>query len=337
MNDWLYAKDGYYTSFRTIGKEGDFYTAVSTSMFFGGSISKRFIDTIEEGFLPPDTTLLEIGAHQGYLLADMAQFIYTLKPELLKSVKFAIIEPHEQNRKAQKEYFEKSFGSSIELIHYSDIKEVRISNAFIVANELFDAFACELIKDGQMLVIEDFKPEFQKCDESIVKTAEKYSIERGEVAVGYEEFARKLSQNIAKFEFVTFDYGEKKARNDFSIRVYKDHKVYPFFELTDFVNGEKEDDVRLEDIFKKSDITYDVNFEHLIGAFKEAGAENILLDSQMAALVEFGLIDLLEMLKKNADEKKYDIELNRVKTLIDPSFMGERFKAAIFRKRSLDI
>ena len=40
MNEWLYDKDGYYASFRAIGKGGDFYTAVSSSMFFGGSIAK---------------------------------------------------------------------------------------------------------------------------------------------------------------------------------------------------------------------------------------------------------------------------------------------------------
>lgn len=51
MNAWLYEKEGYYTKKRTIGKEGDFYTAVSTSMFFGGSIAKRLLRTIESGYL----------------------------------------------------------------------------------------------------------------------------------------------------------------------------------------------------------------------------------------------------------------------------------------------
>ena len=79
------AMRGYYTKERTIGKEGDFYTAVSTSMFFGGSIAKRLISTIESGFLSSSSYVVEIGAHKGYLLADMIQFIYTLKPELLKN------------------------------------------------------------------------------------------------------------------------------------------------------------------------------------------------------------------------------------------------------------
>ncbi len=31
MNEWLYGVDGYYRQFRDIGKDGDFYTAVSSS------------------------------------------------------------------------------------------------------------------------------------------------------------------------------------------------------------------------------------------------------------------------------------------------------------------
>ena len=91
MSNWLYGENGYYSNYKTIGKEGDFFTAVSTSAFFGGTIGKRAVDVINEGYLPKDTTIVEIGAHHGYLLADMIQFIYTLQPELLKTLKFAII------------------------------------------------------------------------------------------------------------------------------------------------------------------------------------------------------------------------------------------------------
>ena len=87
FNNWLYGDGGYYTDFKQIGKSGDFYTSVSSSKFFGGSIAKKLIKTIEDGFLSEDTTIVEIGAHHGYLIADIIQFIYTLKPELLKTLK----------------------------------------------------------------------------------------------------------------------------------------------------------------------------------------------------------------------------------------------------------
>ena len=87
----------------------------------------------------------------------------------------------------------------------------------------------------------------------------------------------------------------------------------------------------IRELFQKADITYDVNFTHLIHAFEQSGARVEMYATQMKALVEFGLIELLEILQKNVSEKAYSSEMNKVKILIDPSFMGERFKMVCFR------
>ena len=105
FDEWLYGDDGYYSNYKAIGKDGDFFTAVSASKLFGGSIAKRIIDTIESGFVPMNTTIVEIGAHHGYLIADIIQFIYTLKPELLQTLTFAIVERYENLREKQKSTF----------------------------------------------------------------------------------------------------------------------------------------------------------------------------------------------------------------------------------------
>ncbi len=334
MGEWLYAKDGYYASFRAIGKGGDFYTAVSSSMFFGGSIAKRFIASVEEGFLPEDTTIIEVGAHQGYMLADMVQFIYTLKPSLLQTLSFVIIEPHLENREAQKAYFRDSFGDLVTLKHVDTFDDIVLESAFVVANEIFDAFPCELIKEDKMLYMQEGVPLFKEQDQETAALCQKYGVQKGELSVGFESFAHAMAKAITKFEFVTFDYGDKEKRPDYSIRIYHKHKSYPFFALTDFVKeeDEKPKDVTLASLFKKSDITYDVNFNHLIAAFKEAGVACEAYKTQLALLVEFGIIELLEMLLQNTDEETYNAEMNRAKVLIDPSFMGERFKGVVFRK-----
>jgi SAM-dependent MidA family methyltransferase len=334
MQDWLYAKDGYYASFRAIGKGGDFYTAVSSSIFFGGSIAKRFIDIVEEGFLPDDTTIVEVGAHQGYMLADIVQFIYTIKPKLLDTISFVIIEPQRENIEAQIKYFKESFGDVVRLKHYDSFDDVKLDSAYVVANEIFDAFSCEVIKDDKMLYIKDDELYFDEMDEKTKNICKRYGIKRAEVGVGYEEFAKSMADAIKKFEFVTFDYGDKVKREDYSLRVYHKHQSYPFFALTPFVDIEQEKpkDLDLASLYKKSDITYDVNFTHLIDAFGESGVECLSYKTQMAMLVEFGVIELLDMLLKNSDEKTYNAEMNRLKVLIDPAFMGERFKGIIFRQ-----
>jgi len=336
MHDWLYAKEGYYAKFRAIGKEGDFYTAVSSSMFFGGSIAKRFVDVVEEGFLPVDTTIIEVGAHQGYMLADIVQFIYTLKPSLLETLNFVILEPQEENRVAQLAYFKESFGDVVSIRHVNTFDDLSLESAFVVANEIFDAFSCELVKDDAMIYMRDGAPVFDAQDERTKALCQKYGINKGEVSVGFESFAQSMAKAIKTFEFVTFDYGDKEKRTDYSIRVYHQHKSYPFFALTDFVEDkeEKPKDVSLESLYMQSDITYDVNFTHLIDAFKDAGISCEAYKTQLALLVKFGITELLELLLKNCDEKTYQAEMNRAKVLIDPTFMGERFKGLVFRKSS---
>jgi len=333
MQEWLYGKDGYYSSYKEIGKKGDFFTAVSASSFFGGTIANRLIKSIKEGFLPKDTTVLEIGAHRGYLLADMIQFIYTLDEDLFDSLNFSILEPRVELHKAQKEYFKNSFGDRVELQIFRSFEEISLSSSFVVANEIFDAFACEVVKEGDMLYMEEFEPFFAKQDDYTKSICERYGIKKGEVVKGYEDFAVQMDKSIDRFEFVTFDYGDKEIRDDFSLRIYDKHKVYPFFSLTRFAEDAKlTKEKSLRSLYKLSDITYDVNFSHLMDSFSNVGIKAISYMTQLKALVEFGLLDLLEMLKDNSTQENYLRELNKAKYLIDPSFMGERFKCVVFRK-----
>ena len=334
MQEWLYGKEGYYTDFKKIGKEGDFYTAVSATPFFGGAIAKRIIKIIKDGFLPENSTILEIGAHQGYLLADIVQFIYTLEPKLLKTINFAILEPQKNILLTQKKYMEQSFGDEINIKYFSSFNELKLDNAFIISNEIFDAFKCEVIKDDKMLYVENDKFYFDDMNDEIQEKAKKYSIKKGEIAVGYDEFAYQLSNHIKRFEFVSFDYGEMEHRGEYSLRVYHKHQVYPFFSLTRFAQDEKlkSEGIDIKLLYKNSDITYDVFFRQLIDEFEKAGIKKEYYMTQMKAMVEFGILELFEILKNNSDETTYLKELNKAKVLIDPSFMGERFKCIIFRK-----
>lgn len=327
FSEWLYGENGYYTKYNTIGKDGDFYTAVSTSKFFGGTIAKRIVETIENGALPKDTTILEIGAHHGYLLSDIIEFINTLKPELIETLSFAIVERFEHLKQKQIEYFDKCFGEVIKLKHYNDVSELELDSAYVVANEIFDAFPCELVyeKDGnrELVVVEDDELGFISNDDKYLnEICDKYSIQKGEIALGYKEFAKALHDGIGKFEFITFDYGDEYARNDFSARIYHKHNVFPIFE----------ENLELKKYFGDSDITYDVHFKYLIDQFDEVGVKNTEYKTQLKALVDMGITELLEMVKTHAGEQAYTIELGKVKTLIDPSGMGERFKMALFKK-----
>jgi SAM-dependent MidA family methyltransferase len=322
MNQWLYGNEGYYASYRPIGKRGDFFTAVSTSKFFGGTIAKHIIARIDEGFLAPNTLICEIGAHHGYLLADIIEFVHTLRPQLLKTLRFGIVERFAPLRAAQKNYFDESFGNAVTLEHYNDLSELDEKCIFFIANEIFDAFGCELFYKGKIGRVENHNVIFDEESPEVQVLAERYKQDRGEIAVGYESFAEAMKNSSKRFEFMSFDYGELEARSDFSIRVYQDHQVFPLFD----------EKLNLADAYATSDITYDVNFTHVKEAFEAQGVVYAQFATQLVALVEMGILDLLATLREKASEAIYIQELEKVKVLITPSLMGERFKMIRFVK-----
>ena len=325
MTEWLYGENGYYATYKTIGKEGDFYTAVSTSKFFGGTVAKHIIALVDEGFLDTDATICEIGAHHGYFMADVIEFIFTLRPELLQSFDFVIVERFDALQEQQRSYLKECFGDAITLSHVKSLSELSVDNAFFIANEIFDAFACELFFKGKTgRVDEEGTVVFDVDNEWVSEKAAKYHKDRGEIAVGYEEFAKEMAAAAKRFEFMSFDYGEMMARPDFSLRVYDKHKVYAFFD----------EELNRKQAFGSTDITYDVTFEHVKDAYEEAGVGFIELKAQMTALVNMGILELMEMLRTHVDDKIYKQELEKVKTLILPEFLGERFKMIRFRKEA---
>ncbi len=316
MNEWLYGEDGYYKNFNAIGKGGDFYTAVSTSKFFGASIANYFYTLIEKDSFKRYGWLIEIGAHQGYLICDMIQWLYTLDSSLVKTLKFGIVEKQREVREEQLKYIRGRFGDDIQIKHFNSVDEVKVDYAFFVANEIFDAFPCELIKDGEMAFVDNHKIEWREADKKLLEFAKKHREVKGEIAIGYEEFAKNMIDGVKSLDFVTFDYGEKLVRNDFSIRVYQKHKTFPLFDK----------ELKLEDVYQKADITYDVNFNHLIDAFIDNGFKLDSYETQARALIRFGIIDILEQFAKQTTEANYLREADKIKTLIAPTIMGDKFK-----------
>ncbi|MFK5975947.1 MAG: SAM-dependent methyltransferase [Sulfurovum sp.] len=322
MDSWLYGEDGYYKNFKAIGKGGDFYTAVSTSSFFGASIANYFLKLLLEEKSPRDGWIIEIGAHQGYLLCDMIQWLYSCDPTLIKTLKFGIVERQPKVQKAQLEYIKERFGDDITITHFNDIKDIDEDYAFFVANEIFDAFPCELLKNEEIAVVENHEIKWQKAPSVILEWSRPHHLNQGEIAVGYEKFAQDMFNSIKRCDFISFDYGEKYIRNDFSIRIYRKHETFPLFDK----------DLKLSEAYQNDDITYDVNFQHISQAFSDAGFSEPHYETQARALIRFGIIDILEQFAKQTTQEKYMREADKIKTLIAPTIMGDRFKMVHFCK-----
>lgn len=320
MSEWLYGDNGYYLDVGQVGKEGDFLTSPSVSMFFGGAIANKFVSLVRSGTLPRDSIVCEFGANSVYALKDFASFVAGLEPELLETVKFVIVEKQAKAADFQASEL-KDFFADVDFEIVSELKGFENRAAFVFANEIFDAFACELLHEGKFASVREHKISFDIDDEALLKKAQKLEITKGEIALGYEEFAKELYSAFAKSYFVTFDYGQEYPRNDFSVRIYKEHKNEPLFGIDN-----------LSRYFTNSDITYDVNFGHLARAFEDGGFDTIDYKNQASALVNFGISELLEMYLKRAGEAAYLKEAAKAKALIAPEGFGERFKMISFGK-----
>jgi len=316
MEQWLYGEEGYYRRFKAIGKAGDFYTAVSTSAFFGASIANHLYRMIQEGRAKRDGWLIEVGAHQGYLISDMIQWLYSCDPTLIETLHFGIVERQPEVQQAQRAYLKRRFGDAVEVTFFSDISQVQAEYAFIVANEILDAFPCELYKDEQIAYVAEHEIYWKDAPKPLLDFAAGHRLRTGEIAVGYERFAKAMASGIVRLDFVTFDYGEKYVRNDFSIRIYREHETLPLFDET----------LVLEEAYQAADITYDVNFAQVIESFEREGFALEAYETQARALVRFGIIEILEQYAKTTTELNYLREADRIKTLIAPTVMGDRFK-----------
>ncbi|MFV0947302.1 SAM-dependent methyltransferase [Campylobacter jejuni] len=291
---WLH--ESYYKNAVNIGKNGDFFTAVSVGNLFGTLLAKHFLNLIDKKILQLPLELVEIGANEGYLSRDFLAALLELRPEIFSQISFFVIEPHEKLKNLQKKTLE-----GVEFTHKNSLKECHFKNAFFFCNELFDSFACELIDHDKMAFVENFKLIFKNMDENLITKCKTLNLTKGELSLELENFFKDLDQACERFIFAGFDYGAFNAQN-FSLRIYQKHEVFSPFEVS------------LKDFFGKSDLTYNVNFTHLQKLIKEYDFKPLTFKKQSLALMDFGFEDLLEY-TKNKNIKTYESFLSQAKIL----------------------
>ncbi len=291
---WLH--ESYYKNAVNIGKNGDFFTAVSVGNLFGTLLAKHFLNLIDKKILQLPLELVEIGANEGYLSRDFLAALLELRPEIFSQISFFVIEPHEKLKNLQKKTLE-----GVEFTHKNSLKECHFKNAFFFCNELFDSFACELIDHDKMAFVENFKLIFKNMDENLITKCKTLNLTKGELSLELENFFKDLDQACERFIFAGFDYGTFNAQN-FSLRIYQKHEVFSPFEAS------------LKDFFGKSDLTYNVNFTHLQKLIKEYDFKPLTFKKQSLAFMDFGFEDLLEY-TKNKNIKTYESFLSQAKIL----------------------
>ena len=140
---------GYYERQKEIGRRGDFFTSVSVGNLFGKLLAFQFSEwrnddcELSEKQKSP-FQIVEAGAHDGRLAADILKWFHEFRPEFFSKLEYWIIEPSATRRQWQ----QKTLADFAPQIKWAaDISKFAVEtncestgvNGIIFSNELLDA------------------------------------------------------------------------------------------------------------------------------------------------------------------------------------------------------
>lgn len=138
----LYHPDhGYYTTKPSIlGPDGDFITSPHLSHDFGQLLAVQFADMWHTLGQPDPFHLVEMGAGQGLIAADVLTYLQQYHPDCYAALTYTIIEKSFALRALQQERL------TDEKIAWTTLDELSPSTGCFFSNELIDAFPVHVIE-----------------------------------------------------------------------------------------------------------------------------------------------------------------------------------------------
>jgi SAM-dependent MidA family methyltransferase len=136
---------GYYeTNKDNVGRAGDFITSVSTGELFGQLLAFQFAQWLGEFKIQNSKfKIVEAGAHDGKLAADILNWLKLQRPELFARIEYLILEPSAPRQAWQNETL-KPFAPHVHW--FTDFENLKLKtqnpklSGVFFSNELLDAF-----------------------------------------------------------------------------------------------------------------------------------------------------------------------------------------------------
>jgi SAM-dependent MidA family methyltransferase len=297
----------YYSSPRSpIGIDGDFYTSADLDPVFGQLLARQFEQWSAEF---DEFTIVELGAGKGVLARDILQ---------QRRFPYMILERSPSMRLRQQEVLKDFDVRWIDELPHS-------LTGCIFSNEFFDALPVHRVvwRDGilkEIYVTENFEEIEGELQPSVGAVKYRPPLQEGhttEINLEACEWIRRIARSLDRGYHVAIDYGY--LRDDFyaqphgTLMCYWRHQAVenPYIRI-----GEQ-------------DITAHVNFSDLMD---EPSLETVLFTTQKDYLIRLGILSEMEKLATAGDAVSMQ-RLLRMKKLILPGSMGERFKVLVQAKR----
>jgi SAM-dependent MidA family methyltransferase len=319
-------QDGYYASGRAqVGRDGDFFTNVSVGPLFGEMLAGQFLEMWDSLGRPDEFTLVEQGANNGQLAADVLDALHGTP---LENIRLIIVEPFSRVREHQSTTLRNKNVSWVE--SPGDLPEF---TGVHFSNELFDALPVDLLQAKsqswhQLLVHERdgfffFVPSpIADPSTGLPPRPDGFTTEQ---RTGQSDLLSSLAAKMRRGFLLAIDYGMSRGellaphRKAGTIACYKSHQrssdplVHP---------GEQ-------------DITAHVDFTSLVHDACAAGFDLSAFTDQHHFLVGAAtrLLKSLDGLPPAPDTQK---KLRSLRTLLHPETMGTQFKVLLLSKNVSD-
>jgi SAM-dependent MidA family methyltransferase len=300
----------YYSSARNpIGLDGDFYTSADLDPILGELLAKQFERWASAS---EDFTIVELGAGKGLLARDILR---------RSRFPYMILETSPAMRRRQQELLREYD------VTWIDELPQRTAGC-IFSNEFFDALPVHRVvqRNGllqEIYVTENFEEVAGDLQPPIRALYERPGglpqLQEGQVAeinLEAQRWIRRIGNSLQGYH-LTIDYGylrdEFFAQPHGTLMCYWRHQAVedPYVRI-----GEQ-------------DMTAHVNFSDLM---EEPLLETVLFSSQKEYLIQLGILDEMEKLAKAGDAASLG-RLLKMKKLILPGNMGERFKVLVQTRR----
>jgi len=295
----------YYSSARSpIGIDGDFYTSSDLDPIFGQLLAAQFEEWAGEF---ENFTVVELGAGKGLLARDILE---------RSRFPYFILERSPAMRDRQRELLR---GYNVQWIDHLP----KGLTGCIFSNEFFDALPVHrVVRRGGILREIYVNEDFEEVDGPLQVEIE-LPVAEGqvtEVCLEARRWIRDIAASLDRGYHLAVDYGylrdEYYAQYHGTLMCYWHHQATedPYIRI-----GEQ-------------DMTAHVNFSDLMD---EPLLETTLFTTQMDYLIRRGILLEIQKLAVSGDAESMQ-RLLKIKKLILPGTMGERFKVLIQRKLQIE-
>lgn len=335
MRECLYHPVHGYYSQPEVRRFADYYTSVDVHPIFGRLLARQFAEMWEQLGQPHEFLLVEAAAGTGRLAANILDFARVKLPGFYEAVRYVAVErsPARCDQMATKLAPHIAAGrcqSSLEI-------PAKIPVGCVFSNELLDALPVHRIvqRDGVLCEV------FVNCDGtafsempmpiSMCAVSEYFStqqitlIEGQQAEAGLEacDWVMEIGRRLERGFVLTIDYGHEAAdlcdshHMSGTVLAYANHRATEEFYAAP----------------GQQDLTAHVNFTALRLWGQRSGLESLGAVSQTAFLLALGQRnEFADLYEEGMQETERVRARLRLKTLIFPEGMGERFQVLVQQK-----